>query len=518
MKRTVIMALLFVLASLLDVKAQYVRSLFSDVEYDLSFQGSFSSGEYTPLWLNANKYGLSSLENTNGYLRAIIERPLNDDGYSRWDIGYGIDIVTAYNYPGNFFIQQAYLETRWLNGVFTVGSKNYPLQLKNQWLSSGSQTLGINARAIPQIRIALPEYWTLPFANDWLNFKGHIAYGMTTDENWQKDFTQCNSKYTTNTFYHSKAGYLKIGREDKPVSLELGLEMAAQFGGTAWMYNRDGGLLKVENDESLKSFWQAFIPGGSETVEDIYQNKSGNQLGSWMMRLNFDYEAWNFALYGEHFFEDHSAMFHLDYDGYGAGEQWNEKVDNRYLGYGLKDMMLGAELTLKDNPWLNAMVFEYIYSKYQSGPLYHDRTEHISDHMGGKDNYYNHYIYTGWQHWGQVMGNPLYLSPLYNTDGKIEVKNSRMYGFHFGVMGSPTDNLDYRILASWQKSFGTYDEPYDRPQENFSAFVEATYYFPETSVLNGWSMNLGLGMDKGRLRGDNYGMQLTIAKSGLLNF
>jgi hypothetical protein len=28
------------------------------------------------------------------------------------------------------------------------------------------------------------------------------------------------------------------------------------------------------------------------------------------------------------------------------------------------------------------------------------------------------------------MGNPLYRSPIYNSDGKVEVKNNRFLAFH----------------------------------------------------------------------------------------
>ena len=47
-------------------------------EYKVEMQLS-ASNDKTPLWLNANKYGLSSLEETNGYLRATVERPLQAD-------------------------------------------------------------------------------------------------------------------------------------------------------------------------------------------------------------------------------------------------------------------------------------------------------------------------------------------------------------------------------------------------------------------------------------------------------
>ena len=118
------------------------------------------------------------------------------------------------------------------------------MELKDNRLSSGAQTLGINARPVPQVRLALPDYWTLPFANGWLHLKGHIAYGMMTDQNWQHGFTRCQSKYADRVLYHSKAGYLKIGNDEVfcPWSLEMGLEMVSLFGGTAYRPDGAGGM------------------------------------------------------------------------------------------------------------------------------------------------------------------------------------------------------------------------------------------------------------------------------------
>ena len=97
-----------------------------------------------------------------------------------------MDVAAPIHYTSNVVVQQAFVEARWLHGVLSIGAKEYPMELKNQTLSSGSQTLGINARPVPQVRLALPEYWTLPFANHWLAIKGHIAYGKMTDENMAK--------------------------------------------------------------------------------------------------------------------------------------------------------------------------------------------------------------------------------------------------------------------------------------------------------------------------------------------
>lgn len=492
--------------------------LAKGLEYDIEMQSTFSEGR-TPLWLNANRYGLSSLDNTNGYLRAGVFRPLRTDSARRWGMGYGLDVAVPYNFTSDFVVQQAFVEGRWLHGVMTVGSKEYPMELKNNLLSSGSQTLGINARPIPQVRIALPEYWTLPFAKGWLHLKGHIAYGRMTDDRWQHEFTNRKNKYADDVLFHSKAGYLKIGNEDVfcPFSLELGLEMAATFGGTAYRPDGKGGMTVLKGDTGLGAYWNAFVPGGYDTGETTYQNVEGNHVGSWLIRMNWDTDMWRFSVYADKYFEDHSAMFQLDYDGYGQGEEWDEKKKSRYVLYDFKDIMLGMELNIKYDRWINDVVFEYIYSKYQSGPIYHDHTNTISDHIGGRDNFYNHSIYTGWQHWGQVIGNPLYRSPIYNEDGTIMVKDNRFMAFHLGIDGRPFPRFMYRVLASWQEGFGTYDEPYENKRNNFSLLVEGEYAFGG-KLLNGWKVKGGYGMDLGAILGDNYGFQVTVSKCGLLNF
>lgn len=487
-------------------------NLKNDVEYNVEMQASMANNK-TPLWLNANKYGLSSLEKNNGYMRAAVIRPLQADSVRRWAIGYCLDMAAAMNYTSDVVVQQAYVEARWLHGVLTVGAKEYPMELKNQRLSSGSQTLGINARPVPQVRLALPQYWQLPIGGGWLHLKGHVAYGMMTDDSWQHEFTGKQSKYADNLLYHSKAGYLKIGNEysNFPISVELGLEMASQFGGKPYLPTNDG-MVQVPTDSGLKSFWNAFVPGGQDASDGVYGNKEGNVLGSWLMRINYDHELWRFSVYTDHFFEDHSQMFLLDYNGYGEGEEWNVWKKHRYFKYALRDMMLGGEFHMKYGTWLRNIVLEYIYTKYQSGPYNHDRTQNISDHVAGLDDYYNHSVYPGWQHWGQVMGNPLFRSPIYNTDGNINVRDNRFWALHLGISGQPTERLDYRLLGTYQEGWGTYDIPFTRKHHNISFLVEAGYRFN-----HGWKARLGYAMDFGsqQMLGHNAGVQLTISKSGV---
>ena len=60
------------------------RSLTDSLHYRAELQTTLSTGDYTPLWLNANKYGLSSLKTANGYLRGAVTRPLSADDGRKW--------------------------------------------------------------------------------------------------------------------------------------------------------------------------------------------------------------------------------------------------------------------------------------------------------------------------------------------------------------------------------------------------------------------------------------------------
>lgn len=497
---------IYIVVAFLFVTHFAQASEFDSLEYRAEASSTMSR-HTTPLWLNSNRYGLSSLHAGNGYVRGGIFREESEESRKR-ELGWsaGADVAVAWNNTSTLILQQLYAEGRWLHGTLTIGAKQQPMELKNERLSSGSQALGINARPVPQVRIALPEYVKV---FPWLGVKGHIAYGWLTDQEWERDFAGSRgNRWSQDVRYHSKAGYLRLGKVGKPFSAELGLEMAAEFGGVV----HDPVVGDIHMGDGLKDYWDALIGGGSDPGEGIYGNVDGNQLGAYVFRLNYDREDWALHFYGDHFFEDHSAMFHLDYDGYHTdGDNIREHVDRRYVVYDMKDMMLGVELNLKKGTWVKDVVVEYLYTKYQSGPVYHDNSSQIADHIAGRDNYYNHGRYTGWQHWGMVMGNPLYRSPLYNSDHLIQVENNRFVAFHMGVYGEPMPTWSYRVLGSWEQSLGTYGNPYVPWRYDTSLLVEVAH-----TLSKGWCVKGGYGLDHGKLLGNNIGLQLTVTKRGLL--
>ena len=109
--------------------------------------------------------------------------------------------------------------------------------------------------------------------------------------------------------------------------------------------------------------------------------------------------------------------------------------------------------------------------------------------------------------------NGVELIPLYNENGNIEIKNNRFWAWHVGLSGNPLPDLHYRVLATYQKGWGTYYSPYIDPRKSFCVLAEASYELPHN-----WQLKGSLGMDSGEIYGENYGIQLTVTKTGILQW
>ena len=470
--------------------------------YNVEGNVTASSGDAT-FWLTANRYGVTATKGSNGYLRAGILRNAQTDSTSKWRIGYGADFTIAYGQESTFFVQQLYADFQYKLANFTVGAKQEPMALKNAELSTGGQTLGINARPVPAIRFSLPDYWNITGKGNWAAIRGHISYGILTDGGFQEQYIGNNTAahYAKNVLLHTKAGYLRLGNAQKfPLVFEGGIEMATQFGGTSYNTLTWDGInpTPVKMTHGLKDFVNALLGTGSDATDgNGYANSAGNTLGSWMARLTWHGSDWSLSTYYDHFFEDHSQMF---------------------LQYGWLDGMVGVEATLPKNRFVDNIVYEYVKTTYQSGPIYHDHTPEINDQISGQDNYYNHNMYAGWQHWGQAIGNPLFTSPLYNHKADLFFTSNRFKAHHVGISGSPCNGLHYRLFYTHQRSLGTYSIPYDMARTNNSYMFEVGFSPLRIGKINtkGWGLKTTFAFDRGDLLGNNTGFQLTISKVGLL--
>lgn len=501
----------------------------------------YSHGENAPFWLTARRQGVSSIESRNGYMRLAATYG-NSFGRNR-NFSYRItaDILACYNQYTPVVVHQAYGDISWKWLTLSIGSKEryselkgddnlfsnkafanssvnrvfpgiYNKQITN--LSSGGLTYSGNSRPIPQVRIEVPRFTTIGGTNGWLHMRGHIAYGRFTDYNFQRDFSQGNSitRYGHKILYHSKAAFIRVGKlETFPLDIEAGCEMYSQFGGD--IYKHGKGVV-TSMPHKLSDYFKAFIPlsGSDDTPIDEQTNISGNQIGSWHAAITWHTKPIDIRIYGEHMFEDFSQLFFFEY-------QSNKEGKRRIIYYPWKDIMLGIRLTNKSDimPFISSLQYEYMGTYDQSGALYHDPSINFNEQMDGVDNYYNHGIYPGWHHWGMGIGNPLIVSPQYNTDGNLAFKSNRLISHNVGINGTFGKRFPfaYRLQYTYSKNWGTYLNPF-RQKTNTNSLLGEIVFAPQGS---NWSGSVSLGYDHSNHIGNNIGFMVSITHVGtfLLN-
>lgn len=483
---------LFILITLTSIL--YAQQSTNYIKYNVESTGVISNGNYAPLWLTANRYGMGSNESKNIYFRTNIEwdKKLKQN----WQINVALDLAIGKNFTSKAWIQQAYADISWKMLTLSIGSKErigFPLE-KNEKLTSGWMVEGTNMRPIPQIRGEIKDYFTVPGTQGWVSFKGHLCYGYFTDGNWQENFVSPGEMYTKNVLYHSKSLMIRLGNKDKiPLEFEFGLLTAAQFGGDRMQKNKDGSIQLIKDmPESAKDFWKIFFPKQESTLSNV----QGNHCGSWNFGLNYFYKDWKFRAYLEHYFEDHSQMF------------WE---------YGRwKDGHIGLEISFPTNKWINSIVWEGLNTTDQTGPILYDGIAgSFTDlQMSGGDNYYNNGEYLGWQNYGASLGHPFLFGPQYNQDASNEIKGSRVKAQHLGVSGNPNQEWNWRVLLSYSRNWGTYLNPFDKVTKQFSSLFEATY---TPAKLKGWRLTACMAIDRGNYPGNSIGGMITISKSGGFN-
>lgn len=474
----------------------------STYSYAAEIAGALSGGKSTPFWLVNNRQGLSSLDKTNGYIRAGIFKHESYDRRFDWEAG--ADLVVPFHFTSKFVVQQLYGGVRYRSLNLTVGAKQWSNGVVDPQLSSGDMLFSQNVRPIPQVMIEMPRYEFVPFTNKWLAVRGYFSVGMYTDWRWERSRSVPDGSWIEHRMLHTKGLFLKGGNADRfPLTVEGGLEMGAQWGGTFHGHDRyTNEPYTSKLPSGFKDFLKVLFPRSGGDSSDIYQqsettNTYGNHVGQWTLAVNYEPKNtdWRVRAYYEHFFDDHSMMV--------PQHAW-------------KDMLLGVQVEFPKNPVVSTFVYEYINTKDQSGSVYWDKTPEIPSQISGADDYYSHSLFTGWQTWGMGQGNPLLISPIYNVPGRwdsYEFMNNRIKGHHFGWTGSPIPDIDYRVLLTFTRSWGSYFSPAPHIRHNFNALLEVTY---RPHQLSGWAARLGLAADGGCLLGKSYGAMLTISKSGWL--
>lgn len=481
---------LVIALSFLAVPKGYSSSFLGDsLIYNVETRAAFAGGENTPFWLVSNLHGLGSPKFNNGYVRGSVLKPLNPSAKFSW--GAMADLTGAWNLPGAFRVQQLYAELKYRKIWVSLGAREFESNYNNPRLSSGDLLFSGNALPIPQLRVG--TYGFAPFwgTKGWFSVKLYLAYGMFTDSKWQKSWVAPGKQRNSDVLYCSRGLWLRGGNFEKfPLTLDVGIEMATQFGGK--IYQPNGTILRMPTN--LKAWLKAVVPmsGSASTPGGEQVNIEGNMNGEYSIGVTYSpAPGWLIRPYWEHYFEDHSQ---LTFE-YGP---W-------------KDGLYGIEISFPENRFVSKVLYEYVGTTDQTGPILNDHNPSVPEKVSGHDNYFNHYIYSCWQNWGMSLGTPLAISPLYNRDHVLTIYDTRFIANHIGLEGNPTDDISWRFLLTFTRNWGTYYYPLPDIMDNCSGLVEVNYSCP---FLHGAYIKGAISWDKGRLLGNNFGGMISFGYQG----
>lgn len=503
MKKQIISILLCILSFSFAVDAQFQMTYRSEI-----FGSVATTGENTPFWMLNHNWGMVPLNANNFYARegVFYQQAIDKD----WSFSAGIDLAgsTTHAY-GTIWLQQLYGELNWKSLRLNIGSKEDYISLLNPYLSAGDFVNSNNARPHPGIKLSVPEFVLVPYTKGNMHIKGHFAVGRHLDGEWQENVARPhNENYTKNVLTHHKSLYFRFGNIEQKNRFQFtfGLDHQVLWGGDLYRYQYAAETEKwdyvVQNQpHGIDDFLRVVIAkeGSASSSKADAAYVAGSSIGAYLFK--FDYLLKNndvLSIYKHHFFEDGSGMGFENY----------------------RDGVYGIEYKTNKKSLLSGAVFEYIYTKNQTGPIHFnlemdDAHDDIRNKGNANDNYYNNVDYVqGPSYYGRTTGTPLFLSPEYNRDGRMNFPGSRIISCHLGIEGYLLPTLQYRLLATTGQSWGLYYVPFTSVRKGVASALDLTYSFPKIESLD---LKLSIGFNQGEFFSDDtFGGGITITKRGVL--
>jgi len=485
----------------------FFTSVFSQEKtttYQSEIFGSFSTGDNTPFWMLYHNWGMVPLNANNFYIRGDVDHSQRINKDWSFKLGTGIAASSPHSY-GTVWVQELYGELDWKFFRLNIGSKEDYTSILDQNLSSGDFDLSNNARPHPEVKLSFPDFVLIPKTKGRLYVKGDFAVGKFMDGDWQEETARpYNQQYTKDVLSHHKSVYFRLGNIENKDKFQIiaGLDHHAQWGGSIFYFEgMTQDYTEQKQPKGLDDFFRVVVAkeGSSNASVSDRAFVSGSQVGSYHLR--FDYKLKNadkLSVYTQHFFEDGSGMAFKNY----------------------RDMLLGFQYKSAKRQLLSNALFEYVYTKNQSGPIHFnleldDEHKHLHSKGTGNDDYYNNADYKqGRSYYGRTLGTALFLSPEFNESGRLYFESNRIISLHMGLEGYFCSNLGYRLLATTGQTWGRYYVPFIEVRDGFASNLDLMY---NCSRIQGLDLKVSLGYNTGDFFGDSaFGGGITITKRGII--
>ena len=484
------------------------------IDYEAGVTVNASSGDLAPHYIMANRYGTV----TQGKSTLVNAKFIHSmDTTKRFSYGFGAEVWAGWasdaayqqylggnwtenaQHPSRVWLQQLYGEIKYRGCILAVGVQEHRSSFIDADLGSGDLVLSGNARPMPGVRAGFVDFQDIPFTEGWVQIDGEVAYYKDMQDSWlENHYNFYSSSITRGSYSNYKRCYFRAKPRER-FSVTVGMQAACQFLGERTIYFR-GNLREVQkSNDAFKAFYKAFWPSGGSggSVQGDADYYEGNHLGSWDLAARYRLSDGSTVRgYFQKPFEDGS--------GIGLLNGW--------------DGVYGIEYRARKSGWVTGALVEYLDFTNHSGPIHWAPGDFpgtaISDQATGSDDYYNNYFYNGYANRGMAIGTPVLLSPIYNSDGVIKFRHTRVRGFHAAIMGGVTPRLDYRAMVMHRKSWGTPYVPLLATESATSAMIEGEYRLAAALPL---TIKAQVAIDHGSLTGNSLGCLVSVVYRGSIS-
>jgi hypothetical protein len=505
---------LFLLAiSGLIISVQAKAQLPEGFKAEVEVQAIGTTNKVVPFWMRSNQYGSVPLNGASGSLLGRISRDYESIGHEKkklLDWGFGFEGRANGGKGSNVTIIESYLKGRL--GIFQLkGGRSKDVMGLNgdTSLSSGSFAVSGNALGIPKIELSIPDYYRIPVFDGLFSFKGYFSHG------WVGRAKIIASSYTEPenatgvdvgnrgvvTYFHQKALYGRLGKEDWKFNLYAGFSHQVYWGNEKDSYGSSFKLTPIET-----FFYVA--TGKAYGANGVPTSKIGNQIGSIDIGGEYNFSGVRVMLYRQSFY-DVGALSKLANisDGLNGITFSNNYYDD--------DSKSGFQ-------W-KSLLFELFYSKDQAGYPWSTPTK------SGDEDYYNNFFYTeGWSYKSMGLGNPLITRREDAKKGQAirsddYFLNNRVLALHAGFSGK-YKSLHFIGKASYSKNYGTFGTSiygkstgnirFPQTKNVFKTVNQISLYLDVLKEIKpNYNLGIAMAIDQGNLLNNSVGIAVKLNRS-----
>jgi hypothetical protein len=472
---------LFCILFLFLLSITYLEGQNVNFSYNIGTSVSAISPGRIPFWLRSNQFGSIPLDRGSLSFFGSFNKEYNKSKPRILDWGLATEERLNVGYKFQAILIEGYGKLKISIFEIKAGRSKEIVGLCDTVLSSGSWALSGNALGLPQVKVSIPQYYTLPFLGRLFAFQGSFSHGWF-GEVPVSGFSNAPFLYT---YLHHLSLYGKFGKEQWRLKLFGGLNHQTQWGSEKKIFGESFPL------SVLKSYLYAVVG------KSLYGSRMGNSVGSIDLGLEYNFNNIKIFAYRQNFY-DAGALYYLAniLDGLNGLSIENLNYSDRKVQW-------------------RKMLVEVLFSKDQAGEPWSKYTP------SGDEDYYNHGLYKeGWSYKSLGLGNP-FITPRasirsgFPSSANQYFINNRVALIHFGFQGSVNEWF-FTLKSSYSLNYGTYatSKEYSTGNNIFGEKKQFSAYLDVSKKLkNNMRLSLSGAFDKGQLYYDAYGIIAKLSKS-----